>query len=678
MGHMHLSVATATPARYGGWVPEVVLAVGVAATAVTVALLVAGREWGDPAWMAMQLGMIALAAYVRARRPEVPGACWFALMSGLGPVGELCGVVQQVLSRAGSEVGMAWNSVAAGALEAGTGIAALYLIAFFPHGLPETRRQRLLPVLAWLAFPLPIVLALASEQVLDPWYLNTGTTPNPIDVLPFTLATETAQDINQLPALLWLGAFAVLGLRYRRAGPDLRRRMRWLLLPVVVIPIGLATDLLLRDAAGIIVWLLFLIVGAAIGVAAALGILHPQRVEVDAVLRRTLVYGVLWLAITIAYAGVAALVGVTAGRYLSLSWAVALALLAALLFQPARTRLERLADRWVFGRRTDPSRAIARLGGTLADTFDLDSLLPRMVAALQDGLDLTWARVRPGASVASEDADVVVPVVLDGERLGLVECGPKREGVWTEQDRSVVVTFAGQAALALRNVRLTENLAAHAAEIAASRTRLVRAQESERRRIERNIHDGVQQELVALIGLAGQIRAPDGTGASPEDLALLRAGLTRVLDDLRDLARGIHPSLLSDKGLLPAVEALAARHPVAVDLRADPVLRGHRFAEDAEAACYFTIAEALANSLKHARASRCEVTLALRDGALDISVSDDGVGFRPEDPLRERGQGLAGMHDRFAALDGALEIRSAPGAGTTVRAHIPIREAVPS
>ncbi|MFC5380941.1 GAF domain-containing sensor histidine kinase [Aquipuribacter nitratireducens] len=459
----------------------------------------------------------------------------------------------------------------------------------------------------------------------------------------------------------------------------MRRRMRWLLVPVVLVPPGIATELLLgsEDLGRVVVWLLWAGVTSLIMTSVTLGLLRPEGVDVDVVLRRTIVYGALWLAITGAYVGVATVVGTAAGRYLPVPWAVATGLAAALLFQPARTRLEHLADRWVFGHRTDPARAIADLGATLAGTFELESLIPRIGSTLRTGLDLTWVEVRLDVTEAP-DAELVVPVVLDGELLGVVACGPKRAGGWTAEDRTVVATFARQAALAVRNVRLTEHLASHAAELAASRTRLVKAQEAERRRIERNIHDGVQQDLVALIGLAGQIRAtsPDVNGHA-DDLRLLGTGLARVLGDLRDLARGIHPSLLSDKGLLSAVESLTARHPVPVELRADPTLRTVRLGEAVEAACYFMVAEALANTLKHARAARVEVELARRDGGLVITVADDGVGLGPGGVASRAGHGLAGMHDRFAALGGRVSVAARPAGGTVVSATVPLDEAAP-
>ncbi len=201
----------------------------------------------------------------------------------------------------------------------------------------------------------------------------------------------------------------------------------------------------------------------------------------------------------------------------------------------------------------------------------------------------------------------------------------------------------------------------------------MRAQETERRRIERNIHDGVQQDLAALIALAGQLRneAPDDVA---NDLTVLQQGLTRVLAELRDLAKGIHPSLLSDQGLLVAIEALAARHPTPVAIRADPTLRGMTFAPEAEGAVYFAVAEALANSLKHSRAQSVEITLARRNGSLHTNIRDDGIGFEPHHGPRN-GSGLAGLHDRIAALDGRLDIISSPGHGTDIVAEVAINGA---
>jgi signal transduction histidine kinase len=289
-----------------------------------------------------------------------------------------------------------------------------------------------------------------------------------------------------------------------------------------------------------------------------------------------------------------------------------------------------------------------------------------MADTLQEGLGVTWARVRlDTAPVGDGDGEapaLSVPIELDGERLGVVECGPRRQGTLSSDDAALVATFAKQAALAVRNVRLT-------AELERSRARLVRAQEVERRRIERDLHDGVQQDLVALLGHSARVRRELDRDPAAGEAALddLQAGLRHVLGELRELAHGIHPSVLSDRGLLEAVETLAARSAVPVAVRADPTLRGLRFAQEIEGAGYFTVAEALANASKHAAASTIDVTLAHHAGGIDITVHDDGTGF---DPASAVGDGLVNLTERVAALGGRLRIEARPGAGTTLSAHL--------
>jgi signal transduction histidine kinase len=203
----------------------------------------------------------------------------------------------------------------------------------------------------------------------------------------------------------------------------------------------------------------------------------------------------------------------------------------------------------------------------------------------------------------------------------------------------------------------------------ASRRRLVAAQDEERRKLERNIHDGAQQQLVALAvkaRLARQLseRDPSRSGALLGEIE----GETQVaLDDLRDLARGIYPPLLADQGLAAAIEAQGRRSPTPVTVRAAGL---GRFPPDVEAAVYFCVLEALQNVAKYANASEVVVELRHRDDRLTFEVRDDGVGFDPA--TAPRGTGLQGMADRIEAVGGALDVRSARGRGTTVAASIPL------
>jgi PAS domain S-box-containing protein len=205
-------------------------------------------------------------------------------------------------------------------------------------------------------------------------------------------------------------------------------------------------------------------------------------------------------------------------------------------------------------------------------------------------------------------------------------------------------------------------------ELRASRARIVRAEDEARRKLERNLHDGAQQRLVSLsvsLRLAESALSDDPTRAAPV-LAAAREELAHALEELRELARGIHPAVLTDRGLGPAVEALAARSPVPVELE----LSMASLPEAVEAAAYYVVAEALTNVAKYARASSAHVRIAREDGVVVVTVADDGVGGA--DP--SAGSGLRGLADRVAALDGTLQVESPNGTGTLVRASIPLGE----
>jgi signal transduction histidine kinase len=228
--------------------------------------------------------------------------------------------------------------------------------------------------------------------------------------------------------------------------------------------------------------------------------------------------------------------------------------------------------------------------------------------------------------------------------------------------QQLVADVASQAGLVLANAGLIEDLR-------ASRQRLVTAQDEARRRLERNIHDGAQQDLVALgikLNLAEVTVAGDPARAGPV-FGELKADTAGALENLRDLARGIYPPLLADLGLAAALSAQASKSAVPVTVEADGV---GRFGQDTEAAVYFCCLEALQNTAKYASASLARICLQAQDGTLRFTVSDDGTGYDARHtPM---GSGLRNMADRLAALGGRLEVRSAPGQGTTITGHLPV------
>jgi signal transduction histidine kinase len=234
-------------------------------------------------------------------------------------------------------------------------------------------------------------------------------------------------------------------------------------------------------------------------------------------------------------------------------------------------------------------------------------------------------------------------------------------------DPGLLASVAGAAGLALENERLQAQLCARVEELHASRARLVEAGTAERRRLERNLHDGAQQRLVALsltLRLA-QGRLHKDTAAAERLLGAAQEELAHALEELRELARGIHPAVLSDRGLAAALEALAGRSPVPVHVTSLPP---GRLPPPVEAAAYFVVAEALTNVAKYADASEARVHVSRSNGHAVVEVADDGVGGA--DP--GRGSGLRGLADRVSALDGRLAVESPPGAGTVLRAVIPV------
>jgi signal transduction histidine kinase len=262
---------------------------------------------------------------------------------------------------------------------------------------------------------------------------------------------------------------------------------------------------------------------------------------------------------------------------------------------------------------------------------------------------------------APPGADLSVPAVHQGGLLGAISIRMPRAEPLRPAGEHLVTDLASQAGLVLANAGLIEDLR-------SSRQRLVTAQDEARRRLERNIHDGAQQDLVALtikLGLA-EVTLDEDTAETRQILQQLRADAAGALDNIRDLARGIYPPLLADLGLVAALSAQAGKFAFPVTVEADGIGRS---SQDAEAAVYFCCLEALQNTSKYANATEACVTLQAQNGSLRFITSDDGAGY--DSRHTSMGSGLRNMADRLAALGGELDIRSAPGSGTTVTGRLP-------
>ena len=314
------------------------------------------------------------------------------------------------------------------------------------------------------------------------------------------------------------------------------------------------------------------------------------------------------------------------------------------------------------------SQLVARLGepgerrrglrDALADALDDPSLaLAYWLPEREEYVDAGGRRVElpePGAG------RILTPVESGGRRMGaIIHSGA------LAHERELAQAVGAAASLTLENERHDAELRARLEELRSSRARIVESGDAARRRLERDLHDGAQQRLVSLaLSLRlPRARGPDDTEAARE-LDSARRELDQALEELLELARGIHPSVLSDRGLDAALKGLLARARLPVELEETP---GERLPERVESTAYFVVAEALTNVAKYAEATQAKVKVAQADGHVVVEVSDDGVGGA--DP--SRGSGLRGLLDRVAAIDGDLEVASEPGRGTTVRATIP-------
>jgi signal transduction histidine kinase len=548
------------------------------------------------------------------------------------------------------------------------------LLVLMPDGRIRYSRERRFLTIAWITVALPTLALISNEQMMSFGFEVPG-----VPSISSPVVVEAAKPLGPvfialsgLATSLLLPAIALLFKRYRASPIRERKQIRWVLFAGVVTILIVMLPILLGEI-GVtppfeatplpaVVWVLpFILLPASVVVA----VMEPPWLDVDIVIRRSFVYGALSLAILLIYIAVAAAAGIAAGARLGLSieMAVVLTVVIAILFQPARRRLQAVADRRVFGARPTKYEAVTGFGVTIEQAADPTELLPGLVDTIRRAIRLEWVTAalddgtRAEAGSAGGDPVLRIPIGAGDEHIGEIAAGPKLEGAVDDDEVQLVRTLAGQLGLAVMNARLA--------------ARIVNAAESERRRIERNIHDGAQQEIVALVGKLGMARsAAAGRGLTPDEVDELRLEAQRILSDLRELAQGIHPSVLSDGGILEAVEDRCARLPVPVSVEASDGLRGRRFDDEIEGAAYFFVTESLANILKHADATKATVLLTFDDRRLSLAVSDDGRGFVPD---TASATGLAGLRDRIRALGGTVTLASRPGSGTIVSASLPVR-----
>ncbi len=575
-----------------------------------------------------------------------------------------------------------------------------FLLLLFPDGHLPSPRWRWFARIIGVSYVLIFLVI-----VVGPGPLSESDFPdleNPLGIEALRPYLDAVLVIFVMIPIGIVGSLLSLVLRFRRSTGVERLQLRWLLTAAGIVGVlysfilivsfssewgGMTTPTWLAVLQTISVFS-FALIPVAIGVA----VLRYRLFEIDVVINRALLFGALAIFITAAYAAIVVGVGALAGSRSDPVLSAIAAAAVALAFQPIRRRAQRLADRLVYGKRATPYEVLSEFSDRVGNAYANEELLPRMASVLAGGTGAlrtdVWIRfddaLRPAASwpadapavpsVPVEEAEAAaatslrVPVRHQGELLGALSIEKKPGDAVTPVEEKLVNDLAAQAGLVIRNVALTEQLLDHIEQLRASRQRLVQAQDEERRRLERNLHDGAQQQLVAL---SVKLRLADGlverdAAKAREVLAGLQTDATDAIENLRDLARGIYPPLLADKGLIAALNSQARKAAIPTEVVEDGIAR---YPQDVEATIYFCALEALNNAAKYSGASRAEVRLAQEDGSVTFAVTDDGAGFDKKEI--GYGTGLRGMADRIDAVNGTLAVRSAPGQGTTVSGRIP-------
>jgi signal transduction histidine kinase len=626
---------------------EDVLGWGLATLASTgVGLLLATRRRENPiGWLLLANGLIIIAmglagAYadyaVLAHPGALPGAAWGVLVSE-----------------------RAWPLL----------FAAITAIAWiFPDGRLPSARWRRYAIAGAISYAVLLVVSLlAAERFEEPF----AGQPSPLPELsesavgiPFMLSGLGAL------ATLFGGALAMRTRLKRSTGIE-RLQFRWLAYAAGLIPAAVVTclvEIAITGNDGSATTVALIVALTAVPLAIGVAVMRYRLYEIDRLVNRTLVYAGLTAGLAATFAAVSVGLGLAIGSGSRLSTAVA-TLVVALLFGPLRARLQLLVDRRFNRARYEGLRKVE---GFLADLRGGRAAPEHIQAVLAEALgdpklELLFS-LPPNGTYVNANGRVVERREGDDRARTPVRRGdlPLATLVHDKalgEQPDLLESVIGAAGLSIEIARLRVEVRRQLAEVEGSRERIVTAGYEERRRLERDLHDGAQQRLVsiglALRHLQGQLPAET---AQTEIIDSTVDEVARAITELRELARGVRPATL-DEGLAAALQALASRSPLRISVEAT----GERFEERFETAAYFVASEALANAAKHAEASKVSLTAQRRNGSLVVSVRDDGVGGAVASP----GSGLAGITDRVAALGGSVSVASPSGSGTEVTAELP-------
>ena len=582
-------------------------------------------------------------------------------------------------------------------------LAGVLVMLLFPDGRLLSRRWQ---IVAWTAILGAVLTALYGafypeslstySYVMNPFgfigYIGGFTSDT------FFLGSALVGEVLLLTSSL--AAIFSLVLRLHRAWGDERQQLKWFLYAAV--PAGMCFNLVLLlfiivDFTDLFVfstrlmelrWLMQSWINyediRSVGVVALLvvpvftyiAILRYRLYDIDVVINRTLVYG----ALTSCVVGIYVLAVVALGALFQAHGSIAVSLLAtglvAVLFQPLRSRLQRGVNRLMYGERDDPYAVISRLGRRLEAALAPDTVLPTLVETIAQALKLPYAAIllkegeglRTAAAYGSPRGEPeTLPLVYQREELGRLILSPRSPGEgFSDADRSLLEDLARQAEVAVHAVRLTSDLQ-------HSRERLVTTREEERRRLRRDLHDGLGAQLAGLSVQAGTLRRliPRNPNAAEELVVELRDELRSAIADIRRLVYDLRPPALDDLGLVEALRRLTERHSsegeqLRVLVETPEALPDLPAA--VEVAVYRITQEALTNVARHARAQTCVVRLVVNDD-VTLEIVDDGVGIYAE---RSAGVGLSSMRERASELGGSCVVEPDRKGGTQVLVRLPL------
>jgi signal transduction histidine kinase len=616
------------------------------------------------------------------------------------------------------------------------GLLGTYLILLFPDGRLLSRRWR--PV-AWLSGAV-ILLASAGVALVPEPLPDLGGIQNPSGLYGHPEVAYAMFNVLLLLPLCILASAASLILRFRRSGGEVREQIKWIAFAASLLGLGLLVEVvsalivapdnfgtggtqpfwlkLFQDA----VTLSY----AGIPVAVGFAVLKYRLYDIDIVINRTLVYGALTASVVAIYVLVVGYLGALFRTEGNLTISLLATGLVAVLFAPLRDRMQRGVNRLMYGERDEPYKVLSRLGRRLEGTLAPEAVLPTIVEIIARTLRLPHVAIwladgealRLGAAHSDAPARTTVwdmgaveslrrasdglhpaelapsgeyRVVLDecgvalvlplthrGELVGALCMASRSPGeTFSPADQQLLRDLATQAGAAAHAVQLTVALHSSLEVLRQSRERLVAAQEEERRRIQRDLHDGLGPVLASM-----RLRLEACLDAAQETRDPLTSDLERLYElvgqttaDIRRLVYNLRPPVLDQLGLVSAVkqhcERFGRETGIEVSFEAEENLS---IPAAAEAALLRVVQEALLNVGKHAHASRVEVRLGRRDGWLVLEVRDEGVGFETNGHIDRKGTGIGSMRERVELLGGTLQLTGRPGIGTEVEARIPLPE----